>query len=179
MEIIYSLTVDDFVAFQKDALKNSKIMRDTKYFYLLFVVIFSLILCWILLLNYSDDGFSFDANFIDVLILFFLIIVFVRFWASDGFSEYGYRDLLKQNGNKSIFTVRKVEFHDTHLFSSVKGREGKADWNVMDKYSITDDYIFIYVASFEAYIIPKYKIEDKEKIKKIEEFVKKKFKEYN
>lgn len=65
------------------------------------------------------------------------------------------RKMLKEGSNKNLFSERKIKILETGILETTSIGETNLKWDQIDKIEETDDYIYIYISSISAHIIPK------------------------
>ena len=105
----------------------------------------------------KDHGFS-----PWLLLLSAVLAVFVGFLYSIYLKSHSRRYVkktIREGKNISLNTPVKVEFYQDKILSNSSLGESKLKWDVVERIEETEDYIFIYISSLQAIIIPKAKVE--------------------
>jgi len=71
--------------------------------------------------------------------------------------------MLDEGKNVGLLGNRTIEITDTAITSEGQAGEMKTNWEAVERICETEDYLFLYIASVQAYIIPKRAFENKEK----------------
>lgn len=82
--------------------------------------------------------------------------------------------MLNEGNNENILIRRSISISKEGLLEKSSIGESKVKWNQVDKVEETEEYIYIYISSISAHIIPKRVFRDENEsrlfIKEIEKF---------
>jgi hypothetical protein len=167
MKISFELTIDDWMAFQKHYLSTSKQFKQTKIFVIMMVPVILLIFS---LFQYFKGEFNYYTIAIYIIISLFWFFFYPKQFDKSCLKKT--KKMLEEGNNSALLGIHNIEFNDDYFFVKEPGSEYKTNWSAINKVEENDKYIFIYITSVSACIIPKFKIGDKKE--KIVEFIKKK-----
>lgn len=160
MKISFELTIDDWMEFQKYYLSISKQFQRAKT---IIIIMIPSMLIIPLLFDYSRGEFSY-FNLISFFVFSILGILFIP-RLSEKYSLLSARKMLDEGDNSALLGNHEIEFTGDYFFVKEPGSECKIKWSAINKIEENEKYIFIFITSVTAYIIPKFKITDgKEKV---------------
>lgn len=167
MKISFELTIDDWMAFQKHYLSTSKQFKKTK---ILLVMILPIILLIFLFFEYFKGEFNYYTTTVYIIISLFWVFFYLKRF--DELSLKKTKKMIEEGNNSALLGTHNIEFSDGYFSVKEPGSEYKTNWSAINKIEENEKYIFIYITSVSACIIPKFKIGNKKE--KIAEFIKKK-----
>jgi len=154
MKLEYQLTEEDLFNFNDFHQKHSPVAIKTRRKSVAACSI-SMFLVMTLLTIY-EYGFS-----IGLTVIFAALSSFVGFLYSIYFKSHSKRYLrkaIREGKNFSLNSPATVELTKDEILSNSSVGESKLKWDVVERIEETDDYIFIYISSLQAIIIPKSKV---------------------
>lgn len=150
MKLEYELTRQDYVDFNIYHVMNSKSMKNR----LLFVWFVSPVLFLIFPLLFrrvSPNGFWVGLVVFAVTAALWIILFPRKYKKSLAKSV---NKMLDEGKNNGFLGMRSLTFSDEGITQVSEAGETKNNWNVVERLAITDNYIFIYIASVMAYVVP-------------------------
>lgn len=154
MKIEYSLTRHDLIEFNYYHLLNSKSTVRTLKYLRIVPPISMLIIPFIIELIFKTEVFL--AFFITFIIsASFAVSWFVRFPKKHKKNmTKSLNNMLDEGKNSGVLGERTIELNDEGIHLTNPGIETSQKWDSVEKLCITDDYIYIYVSSLTALIVP-------------------------
>lgn len=144
MEVRYTNTKEDLIAFNEHHLANDKAFQKRRRLNLYFSPLF-------LLLAFSIYGYVADS------VGFYvggILGAFVSYlWALIAYKRYAKKcaDTLQ----KEVFCEHKVTVSETGVSESTQNSHCHFNWDAINKVEYNDSYIFIYNTPATAFVIPK------------------------
>ena len=163
MKIEFDFDIDDWMAFQKYYILNSKQVKRSKIFTtLLLPVIFSIFS----LIDIINGNFS-PARLVFYGIIFLLWIFINPKWMNRKMLKQ-VKKMINEGDNSGIFGKHEIDFEEDRIIWKNPESEEKVKWSGVKKLGETDNYYFLYVTAVSAIIIPKQKLNiDKEELDKL------------
>jgi len=155
MTIEFNVTVDDFIAFNLFHFKNSpafqrQLLITRSAFAFILAAILSLP-CPVLVGQLSYVAFLFP--------IVGIVVGIIAFLAYPRMHEQNLRKqlpkMLNEGGNEGVIGKQKIVITPEAVINETPAGEQKAFWSSVDKIVETSDYIFLYVSSMSAAIIPR------------------------
>jgi hypothetical protein len=155
MEIEYTLTPDDAIAFQRYHFKAS---LSSRQFFLrrLFWGILASILVFIIF-----SGWKSVWGVLAVLLFWLVYLLMIPLSIRWSINAFGKR-MKKEGENKALWGKRRLTIDAQGLFEKSEVGETRLRWDGVERVVETADYIFIYVTTVSAHVIPKKSFQDKE-----------------
>jgi hypothetical protein len=158
MKIKYTNILDDHINFSKHHRGESKTSKE--------LVIWTLILCSLLFIYGKMSEFQYLSYIIIGLLLFVLLIVLSPyFWNKLIHKESA--KLFEDKENKGFFCEHELVIDELGLNEITEVGNQYVKWSGISKIDETDDYLYIYVGSLSAHVIPKKRVEGN-----LDEFIK-------
>lgn len=155
LNISYELTIDDWMAFQQHYLSTSKQFNQTKQF-----------VAWIIpaifLISSLYEIFLGNSNYYSIAVFMGISIVWLLLYPKIFEKRVltTIKKILEEGDNSSILGVHNLVFNEDSLIVNEPNSEQIIKWSAIKRVEETEDYIFVYLNSISACIIPKFKIED-------------------
>ena len=151
MKINYEFTMDDWMAFHKHHLLHSRQYKRMKYFFVLLIPIISIVFAFI---NYINSN---PINITSFILPLLWLILMPKI--SDYIQMRSFKWLMGEGANKAYLGQHFIEFEEDYFVVTAPGFETKVKWPTLSKVEENKDYIFIYLSSISAYVIPKLRID--------------------
>ncbi len=154
MEIEYELTIDDLLnyeMYQHDHFKYTRRLRLIFQF-LLPIILFVVLVYIILAKNHQifiDIGLAVIFGVVSVI---WFILFPSKF--REQLKKVG-RKLIEEGRNKTKLCNRRMVFTPEGISSASEFWESKTYWKAIDRFVSTDDYVYIFISTTGAIIIPK------------------------
>ncbi len=148
MEAEYTLTLDDYIAFQRYMMRTSPALRRSiRIGYVAVVVI-------VLVFFYATEGWSSWPN--ALFSLAFLVACLALYaWLVRSSAERTGRRLMKEGKNKGTFGQHTLKLSQDGVVETTEVGETRASWAGIERVAENETYIFIYLSSTSAHVIPK------------------------
>ncbi|MFK8045471.1 MAG: YcxB family protein [Crocinitomicaceae bacterium] len=155
MEIEFDFTVNDWMEFQKNYLKNSKQFNRTK---IIVTVMFPLTFFFLLVIDYAQGKF----NVAGLIVLVVASVLWVLFYPKRMYKRTlgRIRKMLEDGDNTGILGLHKLQLTKKGIVHTEPNSEQKITWTGIKKMEENDTHIFLYNTAVSAIIIPKLKIQD-------------------
>ena len=167
MKISFELTMDDWMAFQEHYLSQSKQFKQSKIFVIVMLPVIFFIFS---LFQYFEGDLNYYTLAIYIVISLFWIFLYPKRFDKSCLKKT--KKMLEEGNNSALLGKHDIEFSDDSFFVKEPGSEYKTNWSAINKIEENEKYIFIYITSVSACILPKFKFGDKKE--KIVEFIKSK-----
>ena len=150
-ELEYQISMDDYVEFNMCHSRNSKTFKKSM---LVITLLGPVIFITIALVYFGD--------FLGVSIFLIASIIWIAFIRKYTLATTRRRitKFINEGDTSEIFELKKLIINDDGVFWSSKTSEGKYNWNGIIKLCDLEEYIYLYVSSVQAIIIPKSQIDD-------------------
>ncbi|QDU10180.1 YcxB family protein [Gimesia aquarii] len=154
MNASYELTVDDLVAFNQFHNERSPTIRRqrTKSLVITFVVLLCLPGLILLTTDKPILGMALDIWPLILGPILFVILVSQSF-------KWGTRKLIKdmviEGQNSQFYSNCSISFDDTGISESSSSGNTIRNWSAVQRIVVSNDHIFVYTSSLEAFIVPK------------------------
>jgi hypothetical protein len=154
MTLTYELDINDWVALQKNFLKNAKFVRRLK----LFVALIFPVIAAVSLYNKSKKD-------IDVM-LFLVVFLTALAWFIFTPKLMTLRMISKikkqltSKENKGVLGQQNLTIDDNGIIFKKDGAQNIMDWNAIAKLVDDKEYYFLYNSSMSGIVIPKDKVGD-------------------
>lgn len=154
MQIEYTLTEQDFIAFNLHDAKHSKMVKRSLFLqcYIIAIIFFAVPLSSFLL---GPSG----QVYTELPVIFLLAgIIWIVFYPAYFYKhiERNIKKMLWEGSYKNLFGKHKVQIADEGIIEINNGGETKRNWKGIEKIEENEAYIFIYVSSMSANIVPKH-----------------------
>ncbi len=148
MEVEYTLTLDDYIAFQHYMMRTSPALRRPIWMgYAAIVVLISL-------LFYFNEGWKSWENVL--FSLAFLVGGLALYaWLVRSSAGYTARRLMKEGKNKGTFGQHTLKLGQDGVVETTEVGETRASWAGVERVTESETYIFIFLSSSMAHVIPK------------------------
>ena len=169
MKYKFNFTMDDWIKYNDYYTKNSKAYKKQH----IKVIIINTICAGVI------STIAYQGKVLTVFTLLRIISVFAV-WALLSILLYRYnvkkniKNMLKDGKNNTIFGEQIVELTDEYIISSAAGNESKITWKSVEKYVEDKGYIYLFISSINAFIIPIDKIETDVNKEELLNFIKEK-----
>lgn len=150
MTIQYDLTKDDYISFNMHHIKNSKTLKRSLYIQQYVLSLIYIIIPFILIEVTTIPLIFWLIPFIVIYILW--IALYPRYFK--GYIKRNIEKMLDEGDNKSIFGPVSLSLEESGIIETTKAGESKANWSSIERIEENKDYIFIYINSVSASIIP-------------------------
>lgn len=161
--------MQDWIEFSKHYILHSKQFKRDRFF-----ITASVPISWFLFLLFLY--FYYGLFKVSVLIIFLIISILWIIIYPKRFYKVCLKKtkkILQEGNNSALLGEHNIEFFDDYFFIKQPGAESKIEWSMINKIEENEKYIFIYVSSLSAAVIPKFKIKNNNK-EKIFEFIRSK-----
>jgi len=145
MELNYTLTFQDILAFNDYVAERFPKRRKMFWFMLLSVPIISLFISLLF------GAFSWEI-FLGTLIFWIIFSVFYHKWGEKIFRHWYIKIMLKDS---NLNGQRTIQFDEHGINSEMNGAISKYTWNLVQNIEQNDKYIFVFLDRIRAEIIPK------------------------
>ena len=149
----FSLGVDDFLAFQQFHVRNSPSQRNLLYF--------SAIVGLIVAIYLTSDVFAripIWLSFI-LLILNLFFAIFVAKIVFHRLIRFYLRRMLSEGSQEGLLGLHELEIANGFLIERTAVNEHRHLLSKIDRIVESDEYVFVYISSLQAHVIPKRRIE--------------------
>lgn len=154
MQIEFELDMNDWMELQKCHHQNSKQFQRTK----LIVTLIMPIVCSVFL---TIDAINGKLGWLNIVVFGILSLLWVVFYPKRFVNRTieKTKKTLDEGDNSGLLGKHKIILNDEGLHCTLPLSEQKIQWAGIKKVIETNDYLFLYVTSVSAIIIPKKKIE--------------------
>lgn len=152
MNLTYDLDINDWVALQKNFLKNAKVVKRLK----LFAALIFPIIAAISLYNKSKEGIDVPL-FIIVGLLTVAWFIFIPKLLTMRMM-YRIKKQVNNEDNKNVLGHQNLTIDNNGIVFKKDGVQNKMDWNAIATLVDEKDYYFLYNSSMSGIVIPKGKI---------------------
>ncbi len=150
MTLTYDFTLDDLVAFNRHHLRHSPSHKRTRFFVrVLFIPMAAIPVVLRLLQGQDVLGLTLTMGVIAVIWFFAYPPIF------DRRVESQIRRALNEGSNRGLVGEHTLTITPEGLRSTSPGGDSFYKWASVEKVEQTESYIFVYVASVQAIVIPK------------------------
>ena len=151
----YERTIEDIIEFNLFHMKNSPSLRRqalvTQVAAALLAVIVSLSMGYLLGLDKkAGTGFLYILTLVLSIASFFIVPYLSRAEVINGF-----RKATKEGDNKAILGYQTMSLTPDNIFVKTQIGESKYTWASIDKIAQNDQFIFVYISSINAIVIPR------------------------
>ncbi|MBN1046063.1 YcxB family protein [Clostridium botulinum] len=151
MKLEFSIEEEDYINFNMHYLDNSKKLKQSMYiFRFILPIIISFLIVYIIskIVRYH----------IIVLVIAYFLIYFIWIYffekSVDESTRKRIKKVLSEGKNKGLLGKRTFEINDNYIKDSNKYRTQIVNINALEKIFITDEYVFFYISSISAFIVP-------------------------
>lgn len=165
MKISFELTMEDWMAFQENYFSQSKYVKRTKILITAMgSTLFIIVALW--------EFFEVNRNYYMIGIYLIFSLVWLVFLPKSFDKSYlkEAKKMLEEGDNSALLGIHHIELTNEYFLVKEPGTEYKTHWSTIKKVLENEKYIFIYITSASACIIPKFKIENNKE--KVAEFIK-------
>jgi hypothetical protein len=150
LKVEFNLTKDDYIAFNMYYLENSATIKRTLFIHRYFVSLVFLVLPFLL-------AAVSDVPFMIWLVLYGLafilwIIFYPRYFMS--ITKKRIIKMIDEGKNSHMFGFRSITLTETGVEETKEHGESKTAWSSIEKVEELQDYLYIFVGSLNAYIVP-------------------------
>lgn len=153
--IEYERTVEDIIEFNLFHMSHSPSIRRQALF--VQVVVALLVFIVSLAIGYSLNLGQRVLTYFDYVL--FLVLSTASFFMFPYLNRAeiirGFRKATNDGDNKAILGHQTVSLTPDHIFVKTQGTESKYTWASINKIAQNDKYIFLYISSINAIVIPK------------------------
>jgi len=152
MKIAYSISEDDYVAFNVFHNTHSAFWRRRQVIAGLVVPIATLIIVC---------GLSYSSGDWGAVPICAVILGLLSLWILAGGrrrAKKTARRMLREGENRSLLGERELEISDAGLTIQTPLRESRIAWQAIERVAVTPDYCLVYIGAIEALIVPRRKI---------------------
>ncbi|PJZ53295.1 YcxB family protein [Leptospira adleri] len=165
MQITYELTLEDIINFNEYHFRNSKVSKRKRMIAKLIIPVWTLFVFWFLNRSQIDET-SLLLNIPIFLFAFVWFFLFDRlyFWRL----RSNVNKMLREKENKGMIGKQKITLTDDLLVFETSLSSAQFKLGSISELVETKDYLFLYVSSLSALIIPRSSFQNSDK----EEFLK-------
>jgi len=149
MEIEFKRTEEDFVEFNLFHISNSPSIKKQILWTRIILAIMPFVFIFVFYKNISITDYA-----IQTIIALVLVFSYPSIYRSSSKSQT--RKSLKEGNNKSLLGHNTIELTPEGILGKSLAGESKINWSSVDKISQNDKYIFIYIGTVNALVIPKH-----------------------
>lgn len=150
MKVQYELTKEDYISFNMHHLNNSKTGKQALLKQRFIVPMVYIFIPFIL------------ARITSISLLFWLLpfLILIVLWIAfypRYFRSYTRKNIIKmldEGKNEAMFGTVSLELKELGMVEDSKLGESKINWSSVEKIDETKDYIYIYISSINAIVIP-------------------------
>jgi hypothetical protein len=164
MEIEYDLTTDDLINYQRYDLQNSRLWRKRRRYgeaivpLIIFAMgVINLIAYW----GFDQPDVSSDILFV-VTSTLVTAVIWHYIYKSHWYQQYIQRAYSKrflayyrEGRNKTLLGAHRLIIFKEGFTGISDGVESKAQWDIVEKIIQISDYVFIYIGTSMAIIVPR------------------------
>lgn len=154
MKLEYQLTEDDLFNFNDFHQKHSPVAIKARRK--------SSISCgvamFVVLAVLTTKDYGFDIILISIFVIPAILVGFLCSLYVKSHSKRFIRKAIREGKNISLNTPVTVELTIDEILSDSSLGESKMKWDVVERIEETDDYVYIYISSLSAIIVPKKKV---------------------
>ena len=150
MKIDYTLTKEDYIAYNIHHIEHSPTLKRSiniqRYGLALIFLIFPFIIA----------GFTQIPLQLWLIVYGTVFIVWIRFYPKYFVNSTKKRilRLIEEGNNSSLFGPRSIIMTEEGVEEISEQGESRVTWNFIDRIEETQDYIYIYTSSVNAYVVP-------------------------
>ncbi|MCK5741620.1 MAG: YcxB family protein [Chlorobi bacterium] len=150
----FDFEIEDWMAFQKSYMENSKQFKRTRAFAAYTIPA-------MLSVSFIIDLLRTSITLEDHIIHLLFIIIWIPFarWLINSSTLRKFRKMLGEGDNSSILGLHRLILNEDGLQYFKPDSEGKMKWSAFKKLVQTEDYYFLYNSAISAMIIPKKKVD--------------------
>lgn len=148
MQIHYQLTIEDVLAFNQYHFRTSKRLRRSYYLSQVWMILGALAAA----ILWSKRGVSF--RLLEFLIVSVVLVIFYRLYYAWWISHSAKR-LFTEGKNKGVLGNHIFAIDADGILEISDVGETRTVWSGVERIEENDEYMFLYVGSFHAHIIPK------------------------
>jgi hypothetical protein len=148
MEIEFTLTPDDAAAFQRYHFKTSHTSR--RYYLIRFI--YGTLASVLLFVVFS--GWKNVWGILGVLVFWLVYLLMIPLSTRLNINAFVKR-LKKEGKNTALWGRHRITINEQELLASSEVEESHLRWAGIERVTENDDYIFIYVTTVSAHVIPK------------------------
>ncbi|MBJ8031528.1 YcxB family protein [Bacillus cereus group sp. N21] len=154
MQVEYTLTEQDFIAFNLHYARHSKMVKRSLVLqhYIVAIILFAVPLS--VFLFGPPDYKSMDLPFIFLLAGVIWIVFYPKCFYK--LIERNIKKMLREGSYDNLIGKHNVQITDEGIIETNNGGETKLNWKGIEKVEENEAYIFIYVSSMSANIVPKH-----------------------
>lgn len=150
MKAQYELTKEDYIQYNLHHMRESETVKKSFFIQRYIVSLIYLVLPFILV-KVSDMPFWYLMIIFLVTYLIW-VLYYPKYFAS--FTKKRLQKIINEGKNVSLFGTRYISFNQDGIVESSDTGESKTNWTAVERVEETNKYIFIYVSSVNAYIVP-------------------------
>lgn len=147
MEITYTNTKGDLIAFNEHHLANNQDYQKRKVMSLYVSPLF-LLLAFSLLAFTSEEDIYYIGGTIGALVSYL--------WSFFAYKRYAKK--CAEVNQKEVFCEHKITISDSGISESTENSSSQCTWQALEKIDGNENYIFIYNTPLTAFVIPKREI---------------------
>lgn len=151
MELEFQLTEEDYVNFNMDHAKKSETMKKSILIQRILGPIIFMVAPFVIT-RFSDIPLWY-------WLIVFIILSFIWFFYYPNYAEWEIKRRVKkmftEGNNENLFNVRKLIVDGERLSEISAIGESKVSWDKVISLDESEDYLYIYLSSVSAHIIPK------------------------
>ena len=153
MRLEYTLTEQDFIAFNLHYAKHSKTVKRSLFFqhYIVAIIFFAVPLS-VFLIGPPGQVYT-EVPFIFLLAGIIWIVFYPKYFYNH--IERNIKKMLREGSYSKLLGKHHLQITDEGIIETNSGGETKRNWNGIEKIEENEAYIFIYVSSMSANIVPK------------------------
>jgi hypothetical protein len=150
MKVQFELAKEDYIQYNLHYMRESEAIKKSFFIQRYVVSLIYLVLPFILV-KVSDMPFRYLMIVFLVTYLIW-VLYYPKYFAS--FTKKRLQKIINEGKNVSLFGARSISLDQGGIVESSNTGESKTSWTAVERVEETNKYIFIYVSSVNAYIVP-------------------------
>jgi hypothetical protein len=153
-EVVYELEIEDVIAFNMHHRARSAVAKRVRWLLTVLLLILAAVA--------ARAGVTAIGENLPAAAVFFLILAVIAAFASlfsgnvlRALTRRSVRNFLREGSNRAILGTRRLQISTVGLSKSSELIETKAKWAAVEKIDTTREYAYFYIASIEAYVVPR------------------------
>ena len=177
ISITTEITKDDLIQFNVDTISQLKLNKVLFIsMRILSMILFIFTISAIIYKTYNNDDKLINSLSTPILSLFIIsLLIFILSFMNRTLSRIITMIIFNKGSLKTYLGKNKYTFNDDSFVRENDSRYERINWDIMEKYVIVKNHMYLYDSIASAYIIPKRNI-DKDTLDKILSFLGKKVK---
>jgi hypothetical protein len=153
MKLVFDFDMNDWMAFQKVHLENSKQFNRMKMFV---TWMFPGVWIFIMFLELSNGSFKPAVAVVMFVVSVLWVIFYPKRFKNSTLKRA--KKILSEGDNSGIIGEHQLELTDQSIKSDLPQSSSTINWDGIKKFIETDQYYFLYNTAASAIIIPKFKL---------------------